>query len=56
MTLTRESSVVETKYVQEAPYEGGTKVDEVAVKLIKRSKTYNIYFLLEFFISYEDMR
>ena len=40
--MTRESSGEDTKYVQEASYEGETEIDEVAGKVIKRRNYYNI--------------
>ena len=42
--MTRETSGVDTKAVQEAAYEGETEVDEVVGKVIKRRKSYNIAF------------
>ena len=42
--------------MQEEAYEGETKVDEVVETFIKRMNSYNIYFQLGFFISYEDMK
>ena len=51
--MTIESSVVESKSVQEAEYEGETKVDEVVGKFTKRSKFYNIAFYVGVIISHE---
>ena len=44
--MTRELSVGDTKYGQEAEYEGETEVDEVVGKVITRRKSYNIAFLI----------
>ena len=46
--VTREASVVDTEYVQEAPDEGETKVDEVVGKVVNRRKSYNTYFRIGF--------
>ena len=54
--MTRESSRVYTKYVQEAAYEGENKVDELVVKVIKRRKSYNISFQIGGNISHEDIK
>ena len=54
--MTRESSGGETKSVQEYSHEGENEVDKVLGKVIERSKSYNISFKLEIFISYEDMK
>ena len=53
--MTRELSGEDTKYVQEAKYEGETEVDEVVGKFIKRRKSYNVYFLVGFIISHEEI-
>ena len=54
--MNREASVVYTKYVQEAADECETEFDEVVDKVIKRRKSYNIYFHTGVFISYEEMK
>ena len=41
--------------MQEAEYEGETKVNEVVGKVIKRSKSYNIAFLIGIIISQEEI-
>ena len=56
MPVTIESSGGETEVVKEAADKGETKIGEVVRNFIKRRKSYNIYFQLEFFISYEDMK
>ena len=48
-----ESSVGDTKDVQEYADEGETEVDEVVVKVIKRINSYNISFPIGGFISHE---
>ena len=54
--MTREVLGRDTKHVQEAVDEGETEVDELVGKFINRMKSYNIYFQLGFFISYEEMK
>ena len=41
--------------MKEAADEGETKVDEVEVKVIKRTQSYDNVVQLRFFISYKDM-
>ena len=41
--------------MQESEYEGETEVDEVVVKFIKRSKSYNIAFLVGVIISHKEI-
>ena len=41
--------------MQEAEYEGETDSDEVVGKFIKRSKSYNIDFLIGVILSHEEI-
>ena len=41
--------------MQEAEYEGETEVDEVVGKIIKKSKSYNIDFLIGVIISHKEI-
>ena len=41
--------------MQEAEYEGETKVDEVVGKVIKRSKSYNIAILIGVIILHKEI-
>ena len=41
--------------MQESEYEGDTEVDEVVGKIIRRSKSYNIAFLIGFIISHKEI-
>ena len=41
--------------MQESEYEGETEVDEVVVKVIKRSKSYHIAFLVGVIISHKRL-
>ena len=56
MNVTGEALLGETKYMQEAAYEGETKVDEVVGNFIKRIQYYYIDFQIGVVISYEDMK
>ena len=51
--MTRESSGVDNKYVQEDAYEGKTEVDEVLEKVNERRKSYNIAFQIGVIILHE---
>ena len=42
--------------MQEAEYEGENEVDEVAGKVIKRRKSYNIAFTIEVIISHKEIK
>ena len=42
--------------MQEAPYEGETKFDEVIGKVIKWSKSYNIAFGIGLIISHREIK
>ena len=54
--MTRELSVLDTKSVQEAEYEGETEADEVVGKVIKRRKYCNISFLIGVIISHKEIK
>ena len=53
--MTRELSGGDTKAVQESEYKDETDVDEVAGKVIKRRKSYNIAFLVGVIISHKEI-
>ena len=54
--MTRKSSRGYTKAVEEATYEGETRVDEGVGKFIKRRKSYNISFQIGIIISHKEIR
>ena len=54
--MARELSGGDTKYLQEAEYEGETKVDEVVGKFIKRRKSRNIAFQIGVVISHKGIK
>ena len=54
--MTRELSRGDTKAVQKSEYEGETEVDEVAGKVIRRRKSYNISFPIGIIISHKGIK